>query len=117
MPTTLPGDPATYAPSAAWYVDRVTVRTDALAQLGVPATTMDSQGKPRRYARDIARQMGEQIKAGGFNLDLKNPRKREEASGDVNELLSQFDALLNQIAQVRDTLNSELKKALSEGKR
>jgi type I restriction enzyme M protein len=59
----------------------------------------------------------EQIKAGGFNLDLKNPRKREEESGDVNELLSQFDTLLNQIAQVRDTLKSELEKALSEGKR
>jgi hypothetical protein len=34
------------------------------AQPGVPGTTNDSQGRPRRWARDIARQMAEQLKAG-----------------------------------------------------
>ena len=78
----------------------------------------EEDGFKRRVETDQAWRVSfEQIKAGGFNLDLKNPRKREEESGDVNELLSQFDTLLNQIAQVRDTLKSELEKALSEGKR
>lgn len=34
------------------------------AQQGVPATTLDSQGNPRRWARDAARQMAEWMKAG-----------------------------------------------------
>jgi hypothetical protein len=32
--------------------------------IGVPATTLDSQGRPRRYARDMARQMAEYYKTG-----------------------------------------------------
>ena len=31
---------------------------------GAPATTLDSQGRPRRYARDMARQIAEQAKTG-----------------------------------------------------
>jgi hypothetical protein len=39
------------------------------AQQGVPGTTLDSQGRPRRWARDMARQMAEWMKAGaGFGL-------------------------------------------------
>lgn len=37
---------------------------DLQAPPGVPATTLDSQGRPRKYARDYARQMAEQAKAG-----------------------------------------------------
>ena len=46
MPTTLPGDAATaFAPSSAWYFDRVTARTTALAPFGVPALSiMQAQG-------------------------------------------------------------------------
>lgn len=51
------------------------------AQLGVPATTNDSQGRPRRYARDIARQMGEQIKAGG-TWGLPSVKYPTEQGGD-----------------------------------
>jgi hypothetical protein len=34
------------------------------ANVGAPATTLDSQGRPRRYARDVARQLAEWIKTG-----------------------------------------------------
>jgi hypothetical protein len=37
---------------------------DYQAQPGAPATTLDSQGRPRRYARDMARMMAEQYKSG-----------------------------------------------------
>lgn len=38
---------------------------DYQARPGTPSTTQDSQGRPRRYARDFARQMAEQLRAGG----------------------------------------------------
>lgn len=39
------------------------------AQVGIPATRLDSQGHPRRSARDVARQLVEWAKAGaGFTL-------------------------------------------------
>lgn len=37
---------------------------DQIAQAGSPATTLDSQGRPRRYNRDMAREMADQFKAG-----------------------------------------------------
>src|SRR5262249_5902837 len=37
---------------------------DYQGQPGAPATSLDSQGRPRRYARDMARMMAEQYKAG-----------------------------------------------------
>lgn len=37
---------------------------DLQATSNLPGTTLDSQGNPRRYARDLARQMAEQLKTG-----------------------------------------------------
>lgn len=43
------------------------------AQQGVSGTTYDSQGRPRRYARDMARQIAEQAKTGaGIGLPSEN---------------------------------------------
>jgi type I restriction enzyme M protein len=55
----------------------------------------------------------EQIKAGGFNLDLKNPRKKEEQTGDLDELLPELEKLLSQITATRSILKQELLKALT----
>jgi type I restriction enzyme M protein len=55
----------------------------------------------------------EQIKAGGFNLDLKNPRKKAEASSDVGELLEKHEELIAQIALTRAELKSELHRAVA----
>ncbi len=37
---------------------------DSQASAGAPATSLDSQGRPRRFARDVARQIAEWVKAG-----------------------------------------------------
>ncbi len=38
---------------------------DFQAPQGIPNTSLDSQGRPRRFARDLGRQMAEQLRAGG----------------------------------------------------
>jgi len=55
----------------------------------------------------------EQIKAGNFNLDLKNPHQSDEGPGDVDHLLPEYEKLLQQIAETRATLKAQLKDALS----
>jgi hypothetical protein len=51
---------------------------DLQGPTGVPNTTQDSQGRPRRYARDIMRQIGEQYKAGAVvGLPSKRDAKGE----------------------------------------
>jgi len=57
----------------------------------------------------------ETIKAGGYNLDLKNPNRPEEGPGDVDHLLPEYEKLLGQIAQTRNALKAELQKALTRG--
>lgn len=55
----------------------------------------------------------DQIKAGNYNLDLKNPHAIEESHGDVDHLLSEYEKHLGQIAKTRATLKEELKRALA----
>jgi type I restriction enzyme M protein len=55
----------------------------------------------------------EQIKAGNFNLDLKNPHQSDEGPGDMDHLLPEYEKLLQQIAETRATLKAQLKEALS----
>lgn len=43
---------------------------------GAPNTTLDAQGNPRRYSRDIARQIAEQYKAGG-SIAFSNARDKD----------------------------------------
>ena len=54
-----------------------------------------------------------QIRAGGFNLDLKNPHRRDDGPGDVEHLLPEYEKLLAQIAQTRTQLKKELHQALT----
>jgi type I restriction enzyme M protein len=54
----------------------------------------------------------EQIKAGGYNLDLKNPHDSGEGPGDVEHLLPEYEKLLAQIAETRAALKHELAGAL-----
>ena len=53
------------------------------------------------------------IKAGSFNLDLKNPHSTDEGPGDVDHLLPEYEKLLAQIAETRNALKAQLMEALS----
>ena len=55
----------------------------------------------------------DQIKAGNFNLDLKNPHSSDTGPGDVDHLLPEYEKLLAQIAATRAALKQELQAALS----
>lgn len=55
----------------------------------------------------------DQIKAGNFNLDLKNPNQRDTGPGDVDQLLPEYEKLLAQIAQTRAKLKAQLMEALT----
>ncbi len=52
------------------------------------------------------------IKAGGYNLDIKNPHSPEDDLGDPHELLKQYRGLLKEVDQTREKLKQELMKAL-----
>ena len=55
----------------------------------------------------------DQIRAGGFNLDLKNPHRKDDGPGDVEHLLPEYEKLLAQIAETRAQLKKELHQALT----
>ena len=55
----------------------------------------------------------ETIKAGNFNLDLKNPHNPDTGPGDVDHLLPEYEKLLAQIASTRAALKQELHHALT----
>jgi type I restriction enzyme M protein len=58
----------------------------------------------------------EDIKARGYNLDIKNPRTVDDGPGDPDELLRQYQEAAAEAAKIRDQLRDELRKAL-EGAR
>jgi type I restriction enzyme M protein len=53
------------------------------------------------------------IKAGNYNLDLKNPHNPDTGPGDVDHLLPEYEKLLAQIALTRGTLKAQLLEALT----
>ena len=55
----------------------------------------------------------DQIKAGNYNLDLKNPHNPDTGPGDVDHLLPEYEKLLSQIAETRAALKMELRQALT----
>jgi type I restriction enzyme M protein len=55
----------------------------------------------------------DQIRAGGFNLDLKNPHSKDDGPGDVDRLLPEYEKLLTQIAETRGQLKAQLMEALN----
>jgi type I restriction enzyme M protein len=78
-------------------------------------------GKPDKHGQYSKREENErawrvsidQIKAGNFNLDLKNPHNSDEGPGDVDNLLPEYEKLLEKIAETRNALKNELQNALS----
>ena len=52
------------------------------------------------------------IKANGYNLDIKNPNAPDDGPGDPDVLLKEFKALRGEVAQVQEKLKNELSKAL-----
>ena len=55
----------------------------------------------------------DQIKAGNYNLDLKNPHNPDSGPGDVDHLLPEYEKLLGQIAETRSALKAQLLEALT----
>jgi type I restriction enzyme M protein len=55
----------------------------------------------------------DEIKAGGFNLDIKNPSVVNNAHRDPEELLAEYRTLLAGIAETRSALKQELELALT----
>jgi len=58
----------------------------------------------------------EDIKARGYNLDIRNPKALDDGPGDADELLRQYQDAAAQAATIRDQLRDELRAAL-EGAR
>jgi type I restriction enzyme M protein len=54
----------------------------------------------------------EQIKANGYNLDIKNPNTVADELGDPEELLAEYKTLLADVAETREALKRELGEAL-----
>ena len=52
------------------------------------------------------------IKAGGYNLDIKNPHIPENNLGDPDKLLAKHIRMLQEVSKTRDKLKKELMKAL-----
>ena len=53
------------------------------------------------------------LKAGNFNLDLKNPHNADTGPGDVDHLLPKYEKLLARIAETRGQLKAQLMEALT----
>ncbi|MDY6825503.1 MAG: class I SAM-dependent DNA methyltransferase [Thermodesulfobacteriota bacterium] len=68
--------------------------------------------KKRRQNQHAWKVSAEDIRAGNYNLDIKNPHTKPEENGDPDKLLTEYQALLKDIAQTRQALKEELKKAL-----
>ena len=53
-----------------------------------------------------------EIKANGYNLDIKNPHKIDADDGDLEDMLTEYQQLLAELGQTRNTLKQELMAAL-----
>lgn len=56
----------------------------------------------------------EEVQARGYNLDLKNPRARNEGPGDLEELLQQYREAAAEAARARNAVRDELREALEK---
>jgi type I restriction enzyme M protein len=66
-----------------------------------------------REATDFAWKVTvEEIKANGYNLDIKNPNNGDMGYGDPEELLEKYQILLTNITETRNSLKQELMNAL-----
>ena len=66
-----------------------------------------------RQENEYAWRVGvEEIKAGNYNLDIKNPNTPQEDNGDPDKLLGEYQELLAGISRTREELKDELEAAL-----
>lgn len=83
-----------------------------------PGAKSSNKGKPIRIeeleGERAWRVTLDTIKAGNFNLDLKNPHNADEGPGDVDHLLSEYEKLLAQITETRGKLKAQLMEALGK---
>jgi type I restriction enzyme M protein len=74
----------------------------------------ESNGFADRLESEFAWRVSiEDIKAGNYNLDLKNPHNPDTGPGDVDHLLPQYEKLLTEIVETRARLKNELRRALT----
>jgi type I restriction enzyme M protein len=57
------------------------------------------------------------IKASGYNLDIKNPNDNEAGYGDPDKLLASYQKLLRELADTRGRLKTELMKSFGGSKK
>ena len=78
---------------------------------------VDWWGGPKREGREETPQAwkvtAEDVKARGYNLDIKNPHTIADDHGDPEELLAALDAAEAEAASLRDRLKSILAEALA----
>ena len=55
----------------------------------------------------------EEVKARGYNLDIKNPHTRDDSHGDPEELLGKLTAAEAETAALREHLKAILAEALA----
>ncbi len=71
----------------------------------------EAQG-PRGNAAVAWKVTAEEVKARGYNLDIKNPHTVADDHGDPEELLAKLDEAERQAASLRDQLKAILAEAL-----
>lgn len=67
-----------------------------------------------RFASRAWKVSVKEIKANGYNLDIKNPHKTDASHGDFEEMLAEYQQLITDLGQTRNTLKQELMNALGE---
>ena len=71
--------------------------------------------KKRKETEFAWKVTAEKIAANNYNLDIKNPNAADSGPGDPDKLLTEYQALLGEVAETRDKLKAELAKALGGG--
>ena len=80
------------------------------AQTGIPGTVLDSEGNPRRYNRDVARQLAELYKAGA-GIGMSSATWPPDMGGglkwdiDLAESTLNVDGLLNYVRHLWDQIH------------
>lgn len=69
----------------------------------------------REETENAWRVSAETLFANGLNLDQKNPHKNTDAHRPAAELLSEYNQILERVAETRDSLKQELTSALLRG--
>jgi type I restriction enzyme M protein len=71
-----------------------------------------AERKGRKEGPQAWKVSAEDIKARGYNLDIKNPHTEDEDHGDPEELLEELNKAEEEVAALRDKLKAILAEAL-----